>query len=114
MPSHRKKWYSWENIAAAHLEELWYHILAKNYTIANWEIDIIAESWEERMFIEVKVVAPDTELAWYITSGKIQAMQRTATAYNLANPTDKNLRLDAIFVSNGSILEHFEYISFYQ
>ncbi|USN56133.1 MAG: YraN family protein [Candidatus Peribacteria bacterium] len=81
--------------------------------MAGGEIDIIAENEEERVFVEVKVVPADIELTDYISSAKIAAMTRTAETYNLRYPTDLLLRLDAIFVTDGSIREHFEHISFY-
>lgn len=114
MSTAKDKWYQAEQIACDYIVEQWYKILSRNFTVVDSEIDIIAESDEERLFIEVKSVSMDTDLFDYITASKISAMKRGARTYNLRHPTDKQMRLDVLFIADGKIREHCEHISFYQ
>ncbi len=77
-----------------------YRILAKNYTVRGGEIDLIVESPEWLVFVEVKTRSnlnygyPSEA----IDHKKIQHMRRAAGRYIEEHPTKKEIRFDAIEV----------------
>ncbi len=72
-----------EDIAAAHLRELGYRILDRNYRFGPFEIDIIAQDGAELVFVEVKSRSSfrygDPEYS--VTESKQQKLRTAARAY---------------------------------
>jgi len=72
-----------EDIAAAHLRELGYHIIHRNYRYGPLEIDIIARDGPELVFVEVKsrssFVYGDPEYS--VTESKQNKLRQAARAY---------------------------------
>lgn len=107
----RKRWYQAENIAKQYFIEQWYKILHQNYTIRWWELDIIAEKNNSRIFIEVKEVDQTNDLHDYISPRKLQTIYKTIQFFNHEYPTDKQLRIDLVFIKENNIIYHYENIS---
>lgn len=107
----RKRWYQAENITKNYLIEQWYKIIHQNYTIRWWELDIIAEKENNRIFIEVKEVEQTNDLHNYISTKKLQTIYKTIQFFNHEYPTNKQLRIDLVFVKENDILHHYENIS---
>ncbi len=89
-----------ERVAENFYRENGYVILAKNYTVRGGEIDLIVESPEWLVFVEVKTRSnlnygyPSEA----INHKKIQHMCRAAGRYIGEHPTKKEIRFDAIEV----------------
>ena len=107
----RKRWYQAENIVKQYLIDNWYKILHQNYTIRWWELDIISEKDNNRVFIEVKEVEQTNDLHNYISTKKLQTIYKTIQFFNQEYPTNKQLRIDLVFVKQNLIIHHYENIS---
>ena len=107
----RKRWYEAEHIAKLYFINQGYKILHQNYTIRWWELDIVAEKENTRIFIEVKEVDQTDDLYNYISSKKIQTLYKTIQVFNYEYPTNKQLRIDLVFIKENNILHHYENIS---
>lgn len=107
----RKRWYQAEHIAKEYFIKQWYKILHQNYTIRWWELDIIAEKENNRIFIEVKEVEQTNDLHNYISTKKLQTIYKTIQFFNQEYPTNKQLRIDLVFVKQNLIIHHYENIS---
>lgn len=109
----RKIWYKNEELAKSHYIENGYELISKNYTIRWWEIDLLMRKWNELIAIEVKTVDAIDELDNYITPKKIWFLKKTLQSFlyeNDANWVD-TVRMDAVFVKDGKILEIYENIT---
>ncbi len=107
----RKRWYHAEEIAKKYMTEQGYTIVYQNYTIRWWELDIIAEKENNRIFVEVKEVENTEDLHEYISSRKLKTIQKTILFFNNEYPTKKQLRIDLVFIKQNHILHHYENIS---
>jgi Holliday junction resolvase-like predicted endonuclease len=107
----RKRWYQAENITKNYLIENWYKILHQNYTIRWWELDIVAEKENNRIFIEVKEVDQTNDLHDYISKKKLQTIYKTINFFNHEYPSNKQLRIDLVFVKENNIIHHYKNIS---
>jgi Holliday junction resolvase-like predicted endonuclease len=107
----RKRWYQAENRVKQYLIENDYNILHQNYTIRWWELDIIAEKGNSRIFVEVKEVNQTEDLHNYISKKKRQTLYKTIQYFNHDYPTQKQLRIDLVFVKENAIIHHYENIS---
>lgn len=107
----RKRWYQAEHIVKEYLLKKWYKILHQNYTIRWWELDIVAEKENNRIFIEVKEVNNTEDLHNYISKKKIQTIIKTIQFFNNEYPTNKQLRIDLVFIKENTILHHYQNIS---
>ena len=107
----RKRWYQAENIAKQYLIDNWYKIIHQNYTIRWWELDNEAEKNKYLVFIEVKEVDQTTDLHNYISKKKIQTLYKTIGFFNYEYPSNKQLRIDLVFIKENHILHHYENIS---
>lgn len=107
----RKRWYQAEHIVKEYLLKQWYKILHQNYTIRWWELDIVAEKENNRIFIEVKEVNNTEDLHNYISKKKIQTIIKTLQFFNNEYPTNKQLRIDLVFIKENTILHHYQNIS---
>lgn len=92
-----------------------FKFIARNYRTPYGEIDLIFESRDEIVFIEVKTRSSNflgnPEDA--ITPQKIQHIKKSALHFIAKNNTTKNPRFDAIaiiFQDDQPEIKHFEYI----
>lgn len=98
-PSRRSIWDAWEDIAVQYLEMKGYTILARNYQIKGWEIDIIARDGDFFVFIEVRYRRDESHGHPLDTFGvmKRRALKRTAFMYVNKNKIDPDImRIDFI------------------
>lgn len=107
----RKFWYKAEHLVKEYFIKQWFKILHQNYTIRWWELDIIAEKENNRVFVEVKDVEQTTDLHNYISTKKLQTIYKTIQFFNNEYPTNKQLRIDLVFVKQNTIIHHYENIS---
>ncbi|MDD3262652.1 MAG: YraN family protein [Candidatus Absconditabacteria bacterium] len=107
----RKRGYQAENIVKQYLIDNGYKILHQNYTIRGGELDIISEKDNNRVFIEVKEVEQTKDLHNYISTKKLQTIYKTIQFFNQEYPTNKQLRIDLVFVKQNLIIHHYENIS---
>ncbi|MDX2160180.1 MAG: YraN family protein [bacterium] len=95
-----------EALAAAYLRERGYQIIAQNWRALPGEIDLIAQTAQEIVFIEVKTRYDDTGAEAVspleaITRTKMLRLQRAAYAYLNQHALDPDLthwRIDAVAV----------------
>ena len=89
-----------EYVAADFLEAKGYRILEKNFQVKGGELDIIAETRDFLIFVEVKTRknekygAPADAVDWR----KQQHLLTAARAYLYKHPTQKEIRFDVIEV----------------
>lgn len=67
-------------------------------------------SSDEIVCIEVKVVDWVEDLSWYVWKRKIKALIKTFESYLHKFPTNKQMRIDVVFVKSNKIYEVFENI----
>ena len=112
MSNHKKKlWSEWEKIALKHYLEKGYILLKKNYNKRWGEIDLVLLKDNTTIFVEVKVVDHIQNLHNYVTKKKLKNLQKTIEAYLRKHNVETDLRLDVVFVRNGSILEVIENVA---
>ncbi len=94
-----------EKIAALYLKKHGYKIVAKNFSSAHGEIDIIAQNKDFLVFVEVKARKNCEEYfknyglpSEAVNKSKQKHIIFTAEIYLQQNPTDKALRFDVIEV----------------
>ena len=89
-----------ELFAKAYLEKLGYTIRDVNWRTGNMEIDIIAETNEQLIIVEVKTRAAFQPIdpRESITTGRIRRMVNAAHEYILQFDIDKEPRFDLIFL----------------
>jgi putative endonuclease len=89
-----------EDFAVTFLKNNGYKILKRNYRNKIGEIDIIAKTNDELVFVEVKTRGSDMfgTPAEAVTYHKKKKIVNTAKYYLLKNPTDMNIRFDIIEV----------------
>ena len=102
-----------ENIAKLFLEEKGYTILEVNFRYKRGEIDIIAETEDSLIFIEVKFRSSSAYgfPEEVVTETKINLIQKVAEHYIEKNNWNKNIRFDIISIverNNKRQIEHFE------
>lgn len=103
-----------EEIAAKYLESKGYEILARNYRLKRWEIDIIGKEKEVYVFVEVKSrSSSDFGFPEDFLTPQQEERIRSAAIYYLAqqNMTPKDIRFDVISVlinGENTEIEHFE------
>lgn len=92
-----------ELVAIRYLQEQWYEILATNYTIKGWELDIIAKKDGVFIFVEVKMRHDERHghpLETF-TLPKRRAMKRTVFLYLNTNHIPlESARIDFIAIMN--------------
>ena len=94
-----------EKIAVRHLRFHGYTIKERNWRAGHMELDIIASTWREIVFVEVKTrtYAPDTMLTapppkHAVHAEKQRLTRQAAQQYLYENPTKKQPRMDVIEV----------------
>jgi len=111
MMDNKKIGYQSEKIVEWYYISKWYTVLAKNFTVPWWEIDIIVENDQNLVFIEVKTINTIDDIDGYVTKKKISILDRTVESYLIKNPSDKEISIDAAFVKNNQIVEIYENIT---
>ncbi len=101
MTGERKRLGAWgESVAAHHLEAAGYSIVVRNWRCAQWEIDLIARTGEELVFVEVKtrrgrdMGSPEEAL----TPTKQKKLMKLAQIYVAERDLDVDWRIDLIAV----------------
>lgn len=89
-----------ENAAAEYLRRKRYKLIAMNYRIRGGEIDLIAETRREIVFVEVKTRKDSrfAEAREFVDLRKQERIKLTAECWLAANETDKQPRFDVIEV----------------
>jgi putative endonuclease len=105
----KKLGYIAEQIVGDYYSEQGCTILKHNYTIKGGEIDIIAQSDKQIIFIEVKSVNHINNLHNYVTQKKLYRIQKTIDnfLYHYQIPQQLSTRLDIVFVKHNTIIEVF-------
>ncbi len=106
-----------EKVAENYYLQRGFRVLEKNFNVPRGELDLIVESEELLVFVEVKTRSNMRfgTPAEAITAKKILHIKRAAEAYLLKFPSEKEMRFDAIEVfakiDNGvPVLEHINHI----
>lgn len=107
----KKLWYESEWIVANYYKSKWYNVVAKNYTIPGWEIDIIVEDNQNLIFVEVKTINAIDDIDGYVTKKKIWLLDNTVQTYLMKNPSNKDISIDAVFVKWNQIVEIYQNIT---
>ncbi len=93
-----------ETLAAAYLEKKGYVITARNVYIGGGEIDLIAETDKDLVFVEVKTRTEGRSIACYgppaaaVNAKKKRILMQAAQRYLYEHPTDKQPRIDVMEV----------------
>ena len=89
-----------ENLAVEFLEKKGYKILVKNYRYLKAEIDIIAETENQIVIIEVKARSTDTFLSpeEAVNKKKIRLLISASSHFLEENEIDKEARFDIISI----------------
>jgi putative endonuclease len=97
-----------EWLAAAWLFLKGYRILARRFSVAGGEIDIVARRRDVVAFVEVKARPGLDEAAIAISEVKRRRMSRAARVWLTRNPwaMSATLRGDAVFVAPGRLPQH--------
>jgi putative endonuclease len=97
-----------ESIAALLLRLKGYRALARRFSAAGGEIDLIMQRGETIAFVEVKARDDLDAAAAAITEAKRRRIGRAARVWLARNPwaTGLNLRGDAVFVAPGRLPRH--------
>jgi putative endonuclease len=87
-----------ESLAAAYLQKKRYQIVACNYKCRFGEIDLIAKTRKEIVFVEVKLRKSDgfVQAREYVGYQKQNRIRTTAEIWLQANPTELQPRFDVI------------------
>ena len=87
-----------ETLAAAYLQKKRYQIVACNYKCRFGEIDLIAKTRKEIVFVEVKLrkSADFVQAREYVGYQKQNRIRTTAEVWLQANPTELQPRFDVI------------------
>ena len=87
-----------ERAAADYLKKKHYCIIGMNYACRLGEIDLIAESRDYIVFVEVKLRRDDSFAAAreFVTAAKQNRIRKTALLWLSQNPTEKQPRFDVI------------------
>ena len=113
MKSNQKKqdWYLAESLACEYLQNQWYMIIERNYTIRWWELDIIVKKWNLLTFIEVKLVNHILDIHDYITPTKLKHLYKTIELYLREHKNDGDTQLDVVFVRYGEVIQHIKNVT---
>ncbi len=98
--SRRKLGYWGENVAAIHLEAKGYVIVDRNWRCQHGEIDLVARSRDELIFVEVKTRRGDAMglPEESLTKQKAKKLLELAQHYLAENDLDDDWRIDLIAV----------------
>ena len=107
----RTQWALWEKIAEAYYKNAWRDITATNFTIRWGEIDLIVENDDYLVCVEVKTVSVINDIMAYVTDKKLWFLQRTLKTYLWKYPTQKQPRIDVVFVKDDAVWEVYENVT---
>ena len=101
-----------EEIAVNFLINKGLKILQRNWRFKHYEIDIIAETKDEIVFVEVKTRRNNLQdFNQILTKSKKKRLLDAANQYVIENEIDKDVRFDLIFIEKQGIkwkIEHIE------
>lgn len=103
-------WYQGERVVQDYYERKWFQCVDKNFTIRGGELDLVMENEQHLVVVEVKVVNYIEHLHDYITTPKLQALQKSIQTYLWRFPTKKEVRLDVVFVRKNEIVHLVEWV----
>jgi len=101
MPNHKSTVGAFgEDIAAVHLQQHGFRIIARNFRTRLGEIDLIAENERYLLFVEVKLRAQNARVSGLeaITPAKQAKLRAAAEAYLQTHPTQLWPRFDVIAI----------------
>lgn len=103
-----------EEIAAEYLQKKGFKVIERNWRIEKWEVDIIAEDKDERVFVEVKTRFSEDygNPADAVTKKKQRYLINAANLYAQQNNYDGRMRFDVVCVylekGKKALVEHME------
>lgn len=97
-----------EKLAAFSLQLKGHHILEKRYKTPGGEIDLITETFDHLVFIEVKARSSLADAAHALTPRQQNRLQTAALYYLQKNPSSKKCRFDLLLVKPGSFPVHLK------
>ena len=97
-----------EEFAAITLRLKGHCILEKRYKTPGGEIDLITETFDHLVCIEVKARPTITEAAYALTARQKLRLQAAALYYLQKNPSSKKCRFDVLLVKPGSFPVHLK------
>lgn len=113
MSDHKARWYLAEQLVRDDYIQKWWKLLEENWTIRGWEIDLIMQSLDEIVFVEVKLVNHMDDLHNYMTYRKLRTFHKTIATYQhrVGIPKWYSMRVDVVFVKDTTILYVFDHCS---
>lgn len=113
MAQHNRLGFEGEQIAIDYLRRQGYHILHTNWRYAHLELDIVAETDDCLIIVEVKTRRSSRWIhpAEAVGTSKVQRLIDAAQAYIQQHDIDKDVRFDIIAIikqGNEISIEHFE------
>jgi len=111
MASHNELGKLGEELAAQFLLREGYEILERNWIFQKAEIDIIAKTENNIVFVEVKTRNSDYfgDPQDFVTPGKIKLLVKAANEYVILNDLDSEARFDIIAILKNQKLEKLEH-----
>jgi putative endonuclease len=85
-----------------------HRILEKRYKTPGGEIDLITETFNHIVFVEIKARPTFSEAAYALTSKQKMRLQAAALYYLQKNPSPKRARFDVLLVKPGSFPVHLK------
>lgn len=85
-----------------------HRILERRYKTPGGEIDLITETLNHIVFVEVKTRSTFSEAAYALTSRQKYRLQTAALYYLQSNPSSKRSRFDVLLVKPGSFPVHLK------
>lgn len=99
-----------EELGALTLRLKGHRILEKRYKTPGGEIDLITETFDHLVFVEVKARPTVMEAAYALTPRQQSRLQTAALYYLQKNPSSKKCRFDVLLVKPGSFPVHLKNI----
>ena len=108
----KELWYHGEALVSRYYQQQSYNLLASNYTVRWWELDLVVEKDDSLRFVEVKVINHIDDVHGYVTKKKLYYLEKTIQRFFL-DPQWKQYvscdwSLDVVFVKNNDIFEVYE------
>ncbi len=114
MAEHNELGHRGEEEAQRYLEEKGYRIIEQNWRYRGYEIDIVAETDDWIVFVEVKTRSTDAygNPEDFIDNRRINRLTRAGHHYLMKNKIDKDWRFDVIAILWGDgdtfSIKHFD------
>jgi putative endonuclease len=97
-----------EKLGALTLHLKGHRILERRYKTPGGEIDLITETFDHLVFVEVKARPTITEAAYALTPRQKSRLQMAALYYLQKNPSSKKCRFDVLLVKPGFFPVHLK------